>query len=45
MDNIKWLIRIINDLSARKYYGKLTISFESGKVVIVKKEETMKPNK
>ena len=28
---------------ARKFYGRLTISFENGKVVLYRKEETIKP--
>lgn len=36
-------IKIINDLIARKFYGKLTISFENGKIVLIRKEETIKP--
>ena len=36
-------IKIITDLIACKFYGKLTISFENGKVVLYRKEETIKP--
>lgn len=36
-------IKIIKDLMARKFYGKLTISFENGKIVLYRKEETIKP--
>lgn len=41
--NLNWAFKIIKDLSARKYYGKLTISIENGKIVLIKKEENLKP--
>ncbi len=40
---MNWLIKTITDLVSRKFYGKLTISFEKGQVRLVKKEETLKP--
>jgi len=40
---MKQAIKIITDLCTRKYYGKLTISFEGGKITLFKKEETIKP--
>jgi hypothetical protein len=36
------IIKIIKDLIARKFYGKLTLSFENGKIVLLRKEETIK---
>jgi hypothetical protein len=39
---MKEAIKIIQDLCARKWYGKLTLSFENGKIVIAKKEETIR---
>lgn len=40
---MNWLIKLLTDLSARKFFGKVIISFEDGKVQLVKKEETLKP--
>lgn len=37
------IIKIITDLIAGKFYGKLTLSFENGKIVLYRKEETIKP--
>lgn len=37
------VIEIIHDLITSKFYGKLTISFENGKIVLYRKEETIKP--
>ncbi len=34
---------LIQELSDAKFYGSLTLKFEAGKVVILKKEETLKP--
>jgi len=36
------LINIIKELIIKKFYGSLMIKFESGKIVYVKKEETIK---
>jgi len=36
------LIKFITDLTARKWYGKLTISIESGKITLIKKEESIR---
>ena len=40
--NIHKLTKIIVDLISRKWWGKLTISVENGKIVNVKKEENLK---
>jgi hypothetical protein len=37
------IIKIITDLSSRNFYGKLTLNFENGKIVLIRKEETIKP--
>jgi len=42
---MKWLIDLIQSLQEVAWYGKLTISFEAGKVTLVRKEETLKPPK
>lgn len=34
---------LIRELAERCFYGSLTLKFEAGKVVILKKEETLKP--
>jgi hypothetical protein len=36
-------IELIQKLCRERFFGALTIKFESGKVVILKKEETIKP--
>ena len=36
------LIDLIRKLIELKFFGKLEISFENGKIVLVKKTETMK---
>lgn len=40
---MKWITKTITDLMARKFYGKLTITFENGHIRMAKKEETLKP--
>lgn len=40
--NFNKLSKIITDLISRGFYGKLTISIENGKIVHVKKEESLK---
>lgn len=40
---MNWLIKLINDLIARKFYGQVIVSLEAGKITIVKKVETLKP--
>ncbi len=37
------LIAIIKDLIAKAVYGELTIKFERGKIVLIRKTENMKP--
>ncbi len=37
------LIKIINDLVSSKFWGKIIISFENGKIMpVIKKEETLR---
>jgi hypothetical protein len=36
-------IALLRQLSKERFFGALTIKFESGKIVILKKEETIKP--
>ena len=36
------LLKLIKTLISENFYGKLTISFECGRIVHVKKEETIK---
>jgi hypothetical protein len=40
MDEVFSLIR---RLASERFYGSLTLKFESGQVVVLKKEETIKP--
>jgi hypothetical protein len=37
-------VALIRRLAGEKFFGSLTIKFESGKVVILQKAETIKPN-
>jgi hypothetical protein len=37
-------LALIRRLASEHFYGSITIKFESGRVVILKKEETIKPN-
>jgi len=41
---MNWILKIIKDLISRKFYGTLTIRFESGRIVMARKEETIKPD-
>ena len=36
------IIEMIKELVDNKFYGKLTLSFECGKITLVRKEETIK---
>ncbi len=33
---------LIQDMARRRFYGSLTLKFEAGKIVLLKKEETLK---
>ncbi len=37
------LLILIRQLCDERFFGSLTIKFESGKIVVLKKEETIKP--
>ena len=37
------LDRVLRDLAEAGYYGKVTLSFEDGRLTTVRKEETLKP--
>lgn len=41
----EWLERVLSQTENNRFYGKLVLSFESGKLVYLKKEETIKPPK
>lgn len=36
------VVKFITDLTARKWYGKLTISIEKGKITLIRKEESIR---
>lgn len=40
---MNWIVRVLKDLISRKFYGKITIMFENGKITRAKKEESLKP--
>ncbi len=35
---------LIRRLATERFYGSITLKFEAGQVVVLKKEETIKPN-
>jgi hypothetical protein len=37
-------IRLLARLGRERFFGKLTISFEAGNIVTLRKEQTFKPN-
>jgi hypothetical protein len=37
-------IRLLARLGRERFFGKLTLSFEAGNIVTLRKEETLKPN-
>lgn len=41
---LKKLLEILKDLTSKKFYGSMLIKFENGKIVHVKKEESIKLN-
>jgi len=42
---MQWIKEVIQALMDNGWYGKLVISFEAGKITLVRKEETLKPPK
>ena len=40
---MKEAIKIITDLISRRFYGKLIITFNDGKIVLFNKDQTIKP--
>lgn len=36
------IVEIIRDLISSKFYGKVTLSFENGRITLVRKEETIR---
>jgi len=42
LDTLKKLIALINVLIDNKFYGSLEIKFEAGKIIVCKKEESIK---
>ncbi len=42
---MSWIVSLLKSLHEKKYYGRLTISFEQGNIVGARKEETLKPPK
>jgi hypothetical protein len=39
----RWLVTSLYHLSRERFYGKATTSFESGNIVLLRKEQTVKP--
>ena len=42
LEALQKLFAIIKDLVDKKFYGSLEIKFEAGKIVVCKKEESIK---
>jgi len=40
-----WILDLINELISKKFYGRLILNFENGKIVHGKKEESFQPPK
>ena len=40
---MNWLVKLINNLIARKFYGQIIVSLEAGKITHVKRIENLKP--
>jgi hypothetical protein len=38
------ILQLLNDLSASSFWGSLELKFEAGRIVLVRKSETIKPN-
>jgi hypothetical protein len=38
------IARFLNDLSNKRFYGKVEIQYQEGEIVVVRKEETLKPS-
>ncbi len=38
-----WVVKILSGLTDNKFYGKLTLYFENGKITLARREETIKP--
>lgn len=41
-EKIKKLLDIINSLTKANFYGRLEITFSAGKIIVIKKEESIK---
>lgn len=38
-----WVIDLLNDLRRGKFYGKVVFEMKEGNIVLVRREETIKP--
>ncbi len=41
---MEWLKRIVLAMIEKRFYGRITVYFEDGKIVRAVKEESLKPN-
>jgi len=44
MDTITVITKLLKDFEERRFYGGLEIKFESGRMVLIRKTETLKPD-
>jgi hypothetical protein len=42
---IHWLAPILRGLIDSRFYGKVTLEFKDGKIVLIRREETIMPPK
>ena len=43
MDSMTEIVSKVNELILQRFYGELTFKFENGKIVLIRKSETIKP--
>ena len=43
--NRNWVVQYLDGLVVEKFYGKVTLQFESGKVVSARREQVLIPQK
>lgn len=41
--NANWIVLQLCEAKRTGFYGKITVQFEAGNIVIMRKEQTMKP--
>ena len=44
-ENKDWIVKLVDNLMSGNFFGKITLQFEAGKVVSVRKEQVLIPAK